>query len=238
MIVERLRARCFIHTVFAVALLAGNVASPDNCIAQSDISMKVAAPQGVAALPDPADTGDIGVRIDSSNAQLYKKIFLAPIYDLVRSGSLAIDAASQLKYSLHGDDDWIEQSKKLAERGLKLDKQGALSADFPMVRGFLFGTSTALLREFEEANTKNQEKGEEEKSLIQDDKLAYKLLWNLQSQLTSLGLIQMNFAMIWIENNRLARQASGNFARVYPSVLDSGYSAEQFFREKIVFEFP
>lgn len=192
-----------------------------NAWAQDPSSSDVPAlPDGVAALPEPGSGADIGVVISSDNSAIYKKLIIPEIYALVRTSALSIDAARRLRYAWRLDDEWQRVSSSLAAQNTTIDAEGSIGSTFTLQRGLVFGGGAELGADLSSAA------------------LAEKVAWNVQSMWWAQGLLDANFRLQWLKDNRVTRRALGHLTRVYPQLLDNREKSEQLFREQVEFTYP
>ena len=218
---------------FLLILLSGLL--PLQLYAQSSILLDIPElPEGTSPIPEPGGGEPVGVLINHYNAQQYKKIIPQEIYALIRSASLSVDAARRVKYEWRLDDAWEKKSEELRTANVNLEKGDLQTLKFPIERGFPFGTGKAVEALWMEAQADDQESNK--KAL--DPSLAYKILWNVQSQFWGFGFFDLLFDIKWLKEGKPFRSAAGRLLRAYPAALSLEHKSEQLFRELIEFSAP
>lgn len=178
--------------------------------------------EGVGSLPEPGSlrdkSGAVGVVIDGVKAPFYKAIIIPELFDFVRDGSLMLDAVSRIKYAWRLDD----QAQKLSTSLMPdlIDKSGAVKSNFPLLRGFVFG-SNALLAEEKDPKI-----------------LAKKILYNISSNWWSQKSIDISLEYSLFKNDQIVKKFRADFQRVYPSAINQNDKTGQMFREKFILKSP
>ncbi len=215
------------------------VAEPPAVSEDSEIKL----PPGVLPLSEPGSGTVTGAVINAENAPFYKEIILPELYRQIRFHGAAIDAARSLRYEIKTDDNWNKGTTNLDAATKNLSPEGALDFNFPRNRGFIFGSPEALAVQwdtFVSANSKENKKGsgDEIKSAIDPSELAQRILWNSASAIWSHGFLDYHFRLLWLKQGKAFRNVRGNFARVYPWLIDPNFKLPQLFRERFTFYYP
>lgn len=228
---------------YSIALIVATTSAHVILAEAQETKKELQLPLGVLPLSEPGSGAITGTVINSENAPFYKEILLPELYRQIRFHGAAIDAARSLRYEIKSDDNWNKGTETLVGVAKNISSDGALQFDFPLTRGFLFGSPNSLAAEWDAASSAKKKEGlvdskAEPKQDVDTSVLAQKILWNSASAVWSHGFIDYHFRLLWLKQGKAFRNVRGNFARVYPWLIDSNFKLPQFFREKFTFYYP
>jgi hypothetical protein len=162
-----------------------------------------------ADLPQAVKGDRVGQLISESNATEFTELIPPELYPWVRNGAIVMDAAKELPYH------WPRLSIATLGDEALLTKTGALVDGIALPSGLLFGDKTALLSD------------------PQSTQLAFKVLWNVHTNLGQSGLMMGRLLFRLLENSEPTAELTLGVRRVYPHSLSAEQTSGQLFREWI-----
>ncbi|RIL08422.1 MAG: hypothetical protein DCC75_08980 [Proteobacteria bacterium] len=166
-------------------------------------------------LPEPRTDSFNPLVLESINLDDGKSLLPAELLPAIRTGTLKIPAAKNLRYAWRYDEEWLKNTKEYKED----PRINFLDLPYKSLqqRGFAFGAADIIKAE-KDAGRQGS-----------------KILWNVISTLASQRLMKQSFAFVHIKENRTTVLGSLELKRAYLAAFPSDAGSAQIFREIIRF---